>query len=200
VIYARFGKRLFDLAIALTALMVFLPFLVCIALFVNAKLGAPVLFRQLRPGLDGRPFMIFKFRTMTDDLDAHGNLLPDKDRLTRFGQLLRATSLDELPGLFNVVKGDMSIVGPRPLLMEYLSYYNQVQHRRHEVRPGLTGWAQVAGRNALCWEEKFRRDVWYADNLSFGLDLKIMVMTIWKVLKQEGINQPGQATIEKFRG
>lgn len=158
------------------------------------------MFRQQRPGLGGRPFWLLKFRTMTDACDACGNLLPDAARLTSFGLFLRATSLDELPELFNVLKGDMSLVGPRPLLMQYLERYTPEQARRHEVRPGITGWAQVNGRNAITWEEKFRLDVWYVDNWSLWLDIKIIAMTIWKILKREGISQPGEATMEEFIG
>ena len=200
VFYWECGKRLFDLALALPGMIVLSPLLACIALLVRAKLGSPVLFRQVRPGLGGRPFTIFKFRTMTDERDASGNLLPDAERLPGFGRFLRGASLDELPELWNVVKGDMSLVGPRPLLMEYLPLYNDFQYRRHEARPGITGWAQVMGRNALCWEEKFDLDIWYVDNSSFGLDLKILAMTVFKIFRPEGINQPGQATAEKFKG
>ena len=198
--YLRYGKRLFDLVLTIPGLVVISPVLAVIALLIRVKLGSPVLFRQERPGLNGQPFTIYKFRTMTDERDTDGNLLPDKNRLTRFGRFLRAASLDELPELFNVIKGDMSLVGPRPLLTEYLSLYNDFQLRRHEVRPGITGWAQVMGRNALCWEDKFDLDVWYVDNTSFGLDIKILAMTFLKILKREGISQPGQATAEKFKG
>ena len=171
-----------------------------LAAAIRCKLGVPVLFRQQRPGLGGRPFWLLKFRTMTDACDACGNLLPDAARLTSFGLFLRATSLDELPELFNVLKGDMSLVGPRPLLMQYLERYTPEQARRHEVRPGITGWAQVNGRNAITWEEKFRLDVWYVDNWSLWLDIKIIAMTIWKILKREGISQPGEATMTEFMG
>ena len=167
---------------------------------IRCKLGTPVLFRQQRPGLGGRPFWLLKFRTMTEARDAAGNLLPDAQRLTGFGRFLRATSLDELPELLNVLKGDMSLVGPRPLLMQYLDRYTPEQARRHEVRPGITGWAQVNGRNAITWEEKFKLDVWYVDNWSLWLDIKIIFMTVWKIFKREGISQPGQATMEEFRG
>ena len=169
------------------------------AILVRIKLGSPVLFEQRRPGLYGKPFILLKFRTMTDERDANGELLPDAVRLTSFGKALRRYSLDELPQLFNVIKGDMSLVGPRPLLMEYLDYYTPMQARRHEVKPGITGWAQVNGRNAISWEEKFALDVWYVDNCSFILDLKILWMTFLKVVKSEGISQPGQATMEKFK-
>jgi len=161
-------------------------------------MGTPVLFRQRRPGLHGKPFICYKFRTMTDSRDSDGSLLPDSERLTGFGRFLRKTSLDELPELFNVLKGDMSLVDPRPLLMQYLDRYTPEQARRHEVKPGITGWAQVNGRNALTWEEKFKLDVWYVNNRSLWLDLKIIAMTIWKILIREGINQPGQATMEEF--
>jgi sugar transferase EpsL len=198
--YQKYGKRLIDLSFALPALVVLLPALVSLAILVRAKLGSPALFQQVRPGLGGRPFTIFKFRTMTDARDAAGNLLPDAERLPGFGKFLRSVSLDELPELWNVVKGDMSLVGPRPLLMEYLSLYNDFQYRRHETRPGVTGWAQVMGRNALCWDEKFDLDIWYVDNSNFGLDIKILAMTVFKIFRREGINQPGQATAEKFKG
>jgi sugar transferase EpsL len=167
---------------------------------VRRKHGAPVLFRQTRPGMGGKPFLMYKFRTMTDQRDTAGNLLPDEKRLTRFGKFLRSTSLDELPELINVLKGEMSLVGPRPLLMEYLGRYSPEQARRHEVRPGITGWAQVNGRNAISWEEKFKLDVWYVDNRSLWLDIKILWMTFVKVFKREGISQEGQATAEKFMG
>lgn len=163
-------------------------------------LGSPVFFRQHRPGLYGQPLSLLKFRTMTNKRGPDGELLTDEERLTRFGRFLRAASLDELPTLINVIKGDMSLVGPRPLLMQYLDRYTPEQARRHEVKPGITGWAQVNGRNALTWEEKFKLDVWYVDNWSFWLDLKIILMTIWKILKREGISQPGQATMEEFMG
>ncbi len=171
-----------------------------IALFVRVKLGTPVFFRQQRPGLHGKPFTMVKFRTMTDGRDAAGNLLPDAERLTNFGRFLRSSSLDELPELWNVVKGDMSLVGPRPLLMRYLDRYTPEQTRRHEVRPGVTGWAQVNGRNAISWEDKFAYDVWYVDNLSFWLDLRILWLTVRKVLRREGVSQAGEATMEEFKG
>ena len=198
--YKRFGKRLLDLGLALAALALLWPVLLCLAMLVRLKLGAPVLFRQSRPGLHGRPFSILKFRTMTDARDARGNLLPDGERLTRFGRFLRSTSLDELPELFNVLRGDMSLVGPRPLLMEYLPLYSPEQARRHEVRPGITGWAQVNGRNALSWEEKFAMDVWYVDQQSFWMDVKIVLLTVWKILKRENITLPGHATTTAFKG
>ena len=196
--YSPTLKRLFDLLVTLPALLVLAPFLLVLALLVRLKLGAPVLFRQQRPGLHGKPFTLYKFRTMTGTRDAEGNLLPDAERLTRFGRFLRSTSLDELPEFFNVLKGEMSVVGPRPLLMQYLPRYTPEQARRHEVRPGITGWAQVNGRNALTWEAKFALDVWYVEHRSLWLDVKIIILTIWKVLKKEGINQPGQATMKEF--
>ena len=193
-------KRLFDLALSIPAFF-FLSFLMLIiALLVRLKIGSPVLFKQVRPGLYGRPFTIYKFRTMIDERDEDGNLLPDGERLTRLGHFLRKTSMDELPELFNMIKGDMSIVGPRPLLTRYLDRYTPEQMRRHEVKPGLTGWSQVNGRNAITWEDKFKLDVWYVDHWSFSLDLKIIGITILKVLKREGINQAGQATMEEFTG
>ncbi len=193
-------KRTFDFILAAAAMIVLSPVLITLAAAIRWNLGAPVLFLQQRPGLGGRPFWLLKFRTMTDARGAGGVLLPDAERLTRFGRFLRATSLDELPELFNVLKGDMSLVGPRPLLMQYLERYTPEQARRHEVRPGITGWAQVNGRNAITWEEKFKLDVWYVDNWSLWLDIKIIFMTIWKIFKREGINQAGQATMEEFMG
>ena len=193
-------KRLFDLILTIPALVVLSPMLFVLALTLLWKLGSPVLFRQQRPGLFRRPYWLLKFRTMTDTRDESGELLPDIDRLTRFGRFLRSTSLDELPELFNVLKGDMSIVGPRPLLMQYLDRYNPEQARRHEVKPGITGWAQVNGRNAIGWEDKFKLDMWYVDHWSIWLDIKIIVITIWKILKREGISQEGQATMEEFFG
>jgi len=193
-------KRIFDLILTIPALIILSPFLVILAILVAILLGAPVLFRQKRPGWQGNPFWLLKFCTMTDCCDDKGALLTDALRLTSFGRFLRATSLDELPELFNVIKGDMSLVGPRPLLMQYLDRYTPEQARRHEVKPGITGWAQVNGRNAITWEEKFKLDVWYVDHQSFWLDLKIIFLTVWKILKREGINQPGQATMEEFLG
>ena len=198
--YRISGKRLFDLALVIPTLIVLSPVLCVLALLVRTKLGSPVLFCQERPGLHGKPFVIYKFRTMTNARDEDGNLLPDEKRLTPFGRLLRKYSLDELPEFFNVFKGDMSLVGPRPLLMQYLDRYTPEQARRHEVKPGITGWAQVNGRNALSWEEKFKLDVWYVDNWSLRLDLKILLMTMAKVLRREGINQPGHVTTEEFLG
>lgn len=194
------SKRLFDLLVSATALLLLAPLLALIAWLVRRRLGAPVLFRQLRPGRNGMPFEIVKFRTMRDAVDAHGEPLPDHERLTPFGRWLRASSLDELPELWNVLKGDMSLVGPRPLLMEYLPLYDAEQFRRHAVRPGVTGWAQVNGRNALSWEEKFRLDLWYVDHQSFALDLKILALTLAKVLAREGISAAGEATMPKFTG
>ncbi len=193
-------KRLFDLVLSLVLLLSLSPLIAFVALLVRLWLGSPILFRQVRPGLHGRPFEIYKFRTMTDQLDTAGEPLPDADRLTPFGRLLRRSSLDELPQLFNVLKGDLSFVGPRPLLMEYLPLYSAEQARRHEVRPGITGWAQVNGRNALSWEERFRLDVWYVDHRSFWLDMKILWLTLLRVVRPEGVNQPGHATMDKFRG
>ena len=195
-----FMKRFFDFAVAISAIIVCAPVMICIALLICLLIGRPVLFRQKRPGLNGNPFILLKFRTMTEDRDEHGNLLPDVKRLTRHGQFLRSTSLDELPELFNVLKGEMSLVGPRPLLMQYIDRYTAEQARRHEMKPGITGWAQVNGRNAITWEQKFEHDVWYVDHLSFRLDLKIIALTIWKILKREGIDHPGQATVEYFQG
>ncbi|UPF06609.1 sugar transferase [Pseudomonas mosselii] len=171
-----------------------------VAIFVALKLGRPVIFKQQRPGLNGKPFNMYKFRSMSDARDETGRLLGDEYRLTSFGRLLRSTSLDELPGLWSVIKGDMSLVGPRPLLMEYLPLYSAEQRRRHEVRPGLTGWAQINGRNALSWEERFRLDVWYVNNRSFWLDLKILFLTVKKVVKKDGISAEGEATMSKFTG
>lgn len=193
-------KRLFDLALSIPALFSLTPLMLIIGFFVRMRIGTPVLFKQGRPGLHGKPFTIYKFRTMTDKRDKDWNLLLDGDRLTRLGRFLRKTSLDELPELFNVIKGDMTIVGPRPLLMQYLGRYTPEQARRHEVKPGVTGWAQVNGRNAITWEDKFKLDVWYVDNQSLWLDLKIIGLTVWKILKREGINQPGHATMEEYLG
>ena len=193
-------KRLFDIAAAACALLVLaLPLLVVIWM-VRRKLGSPVFFTQVRPGMHGKPFKMVKFRSMTSERGADGELLPDAVRLTPFGRFLRSTSLDELPELWNVLKGDMSLVGPRPLLMEYLPLYSPEQARRHEVRPGITGWAQVNGRNAISWEDKFKLDVWYVDHRSLWLDLRILWMTVRKVLVRDGISAEGQATVEYFRG
>lgn len=193
-------KRAFDVVVASTALLLLSPVLAVVAVAVRLMLGSPVLFRQQRPGLHGRPFELMKFRTMRDAVDANGVPLDDAQRLTPFGQLLRATSLDELPELWNVVRGDMSLVGPRPLLMEYLTRYTAEQRRRHDVRPGITGWAQVNGRNATSWDTRFAHDVWYVDHQSFALDLRILVRTVRQVLHADGIAQPGHATMPRFTG
>jgi sugar transferase EpsL len=195
-----FSKRLFDLFFSLLALLILSPILLLTALLVRAFLGTPILFKQQRPGYKGRPFFIYKFRSMRDAADRAGNPLPDSERLTRFGRILRSLSLDELPELFNILRGEMSFVGPRPLLTEYLPLYSPEQARRHDVVPGLTGWAQVNGRNALDWSTRFKLDVWYVDNWSFWLDIKIILMTVWKTVSREGINQQGQATVEYFKG
>ena len=193
-------KRFFDFTLALVTVVLLAPGLLILMWMVHQKLGSPIFFTQTRPGLSGKPFCMVKFRTMTDARDTFGNLLPDADRLTEFGKFLRASSLDELPELWNVLKGDMSLVGPRPLLMEYLALYTPEQARRHEVRPGLTGWAQVNGRNDISWTERFTLDVWYVDNMSFWLDIKIILQTMKKVLAREGISAPGEVTMSKFRG
>jgi sugar transferase EpsL len=193
-------KRLFDLLATLGGLVIISPFLLIISLLVWIKLGRPILYRQQRPGLKGKPFFIYKFRSMTDLRDDSGKLLPDSDRLTGFGRFLRSSSLDELPELLNVIKGEMSLVGPRPLLMQYLDRYSAEQKRRHNVLPGMTGWAQVNGRNALMWQDKFRLDVWYVGHWSFWLDIRILLMTIGKVFRREGITQTGHATAEEFWG
>ena len=194
------AKRIMDLALVIPGIVVTLPVLGALALLVRVKLGSPVLFRQTRPGLHGKPFTMYKFRTMTDARDADGNLLPDEERLPPFGKLLRSTSLDELPELINVLKGEMSLVGPRPLLMEYLERYSPEQARRHEVRPGVTGWAQVNGRNAISWEERFRMDVWYVDHAGILLDLKILWKTVIAVVKRDGIAQEGKVSCDYFMG
>lgn len=193
-------KRLFDLFASFFGLLVLSPVIAIVAWKIRKNLGSPVLFKQVRPGKDGKPFQMVKFRTMRDAVDAEGNPLPDSERLTPFGNWLRSTSLDELPELWNVLKGDMSLVGPRPLLMEYLPLYNPEQYRRHEVRPGVTGWAQVNGRNAISWEDKFKLDVWYVDNRSIWLDIKILFLTVKKVFVREGISAAGEATMSKFTG
>ena len=193
-------KRVFDITAALVALLLLASLLALVAWQIRRKLGSPVLFRQIRPGLRGRPFEMVKFRTMRDVVDANGQPLPDDQRLTPFGSWLRSTSLDELPELWNVLKGEMSLVGPRPLLMEYLPLYTPEQARRHEVRPGVTGWAQINGRNALSWDEKFRLDVWYVDHQSLWLDLKILMLTVRKVFVREGISAAGEATMPRFTG
>lgn len=193
-------KRLFDLFVSLLALMALWPVILLVGLLIRFKLGSPILFKQPRPGLHGKPFNMLKFRSMLDAADKYGNPLPDEQRLTRFGRVLRSTSLDELPGLINVLKGEMSLVGPRPLLVEYLPLYSPEQARRHEVRPGITGWAQVNGRNAISWEDKFTLDVWYVDNRSVWLDIKILFLTVKKVFVREGISAAGEATMSKFTG
>ena len=198
--YTHTSKRFIDLILSIIALAFLLPLIVLISCLVLIRLGKPFLYCQQRPGQWGKPFTLYKFRSMSEARDSHGKLLLDVDRLTAFGRFLRRLSLDELPALFNVVKGDMSLVGPRPLLIEYLDRYTPVQARRHEVKPGITGWAQVNGRNAITWEEKFQYDVWYVDNWSLMLDVKILWMTLLKVIKNEGINYPGQATMPEFMG
>jgi sugar transferase EpsL len=198
--YHHHSKRLLDLALTIPALILLAPLLALVACLVRIKLGAPILFRHQRPGLHGRPFILLKFRTMIDARDEDGKLLPDAQRLTRFGHFLRSTSIDELPELINVLKGEMSLVGPRPLLMEYLDRYTPEQMRRHDILPGITGWAQINGRNALEWGQRFALDVWYVDHQSLWLDLKIFVLTVWKVVLREGISQTGQATVEEYKG
>lgn len=193
-------KRVLDFIFALIGLLALLPIIIVLSTLIRIKLGTPIFFHQVRPGLHGKPFRMIKFRTMVDSYDTNGNLLPDSQRLTKFGSFLRATSLDELPELWNVLKGDMSLVGPRPLLMEYLDLYTAEQARRHEVRPGVTGWAQVNGRNAISWEEKFKLDVWYVKNRSLGLDIKILLITFGKVIKRDGIASEGHVTTENFKG
>lgn len=193
-------KRLFDILVSFTALVILSPLIIVIFFAVRRKMGSPVFFCQQRPGLNGKPFTMIKFRTMRDVVDACGQPLTDGDRLTPFGRFLRATSLDELPELWNVLRGEMSLVGPRPLLMEYLPLYSLEQMRRHAVCPGITGWAQVNGRNAISWEDKFKLDIWYVDNQSFWLDIKILILTVKKVFLREGISADGQATMERFSG
>ena len=195
-----FLKRLMDILGSGAGLVLLSPFLLVVAFLVRVKLGSPVFFRQKRPGLNGKPFMLVKFRTMTDERDEKGNLLPDEVRLTRFGQFLRSTSIDELPELWNVFVGEMSLVGPRPLLMQYLDRYTTEQARRHEVKPGITGWAQVNGRNALTWEEKFKLDVWYVENRDFSIDIKVLFLTLVKVFRREGISAGDHATMPEFIG
>lgn len=194
------GKRMLDLIIAIIALIILSPLILVLALIVRIKLGSPVLFRQKRPGYHNEIFTIRKFRTMKHAVDQNGKPLPDALRLTRLGKWMRATSLDELPELFNVLMGEMSIAGPRPLLIHYLPLYSAEQARRHDVLPGMTGWAQINGRNALTWDDKFKLDVWYVDHWTFWLDIKIMLMTVWKVLSREGISQPGEVTTQEFTG
>jgi len=193
-------KRFFDILIAFLALLAFLPVIAVVGLCVRCVQGGDILFRQIRPGLSGVPFVLYKFQTMTQETDGNGELLTDEARLTPLGAFLRRISLDELPQLYNVLKGELSLVGPRPLLMEYLPLYTREQSRRHEVRPGITGWAQVNGRNAIDWDSRLNMDVWYVDHQSFWLDMKILLLTITQVIKGTGVNQPGLATVEKFRG
>ncbi len=195
-----FSKRLFDFTFALLALIILSPVIFATAILVRVFLGTPILFKQERPGYKGRPFFIYKFRSMTNRRTRNGSLLSDAERLPRFGHLLRSLSLDELPELFNILRGEMSFVGPRPLLMEYLPLYSPEQARRHDVVPGLTGWAQVNGRNAIDWPTRFKMDVWYVDNWSFWLDIRIILLTVWKVISREGVNQEGQSTVEYFKG
>jgi sugar transferase EpsL len=194
------NKRIFDLVATLLAFLVLSPVILLIAILVSIFIGTPILFRQLRPGFKTHPFYIYKFRTMTNARDHDGNLLPDSARLTRLGRFLRSLSLDELPELYNILRGDMSLVGPRPLIIEYLPLYSPEQIRRHDVYPGLTGWAQINGRNAIDWQTRFALDLWYVDHRSFWLDIRIILITIWKVIKRENVNQPGHATIEYFTG
>ena len=193
-------KRLFDIAASALMLVLLAPVMLLVAVLLRVNMGSPVFFKQKRPGLHGVPFEMFKFRTMTNTQDGHGRLLDDGARLTRLGKFLRATSLDELPELWNVLKGEMSLVGPRPLLMEYLPLYNEQQMRRHEVRPGITGWAQVNGRNAISWDEKFKLDLWYVDNQSLLLDIRIILLTVIRVFSRKGISAEGDATMPRFRG
>jgi len=193
-------KRIFDITLTLIGALFLFPVFLLTALMVKIKLEAPLFFKQVRPGLNGNLFNMYKFRSMTNECDKDGNLLTDEVRLTKFGKFLRSTSLDELPGLWNVLKGDMSLVGPRPLLVEYLPLYSEKQSRRHEVRPGITGWAQVNGRNAISWDEKFDLDVWYVDNQSFWLDIKILWLTVQKVISRDGISAKNQVTMPKFKG
>lgn len=196
----KYIKRILDIISSLLAIIILSPLLAVTAVLVKTKLGSPVLFKQERPGKDEKIFTLMKFRTMTDERDENGELLPDEVRLTKFGKFLRSTSIDELPELFNILKGDMSVIGPRPLLVEYIPRYNEHQHRRHEVRPGLSGWAQVNGRNTVSWEDKFDMDVYYVDNYSFAMDVKILFMTVLNVLKKEGISSETSATMEVFMG
>ena len=196
----RFLKRAFDVSLSAISIVVLAPLFILIALFVYLKLGTPILYRQKRPGWHGEPFNLIKFRSMLEANDEAGKPLPNEQRITPFGQFLRSSSLDELPELWNILRGDMSFVGPRPLLMDYLPLYNDRQARRHEVRPGLTGWSQVNGRNSISWEEKFELDIWYVDNASFGLDIRIILMTFLQVLRREGISHEGDVAMPRFRG
>jgi lipopolysaccharide/colanic/teichoic acid biosynthesis glycosyltransferase len=199
-LYGTIGKRILDVTLSAAGLLITLPLILLVAIAIRATLGSPILFSQQRPGLDGRPFVLYKFRSMIDARARDGAPLADETRLTAIGKWLRKLSLDELPQLWNVLKGDMSLVGPRPLLMEYLPLYNARQARRHTVRPGITGWAQVKGRNALSWEEKFNLDIWYVDHLSFSMDLHILALTALRIVRPHGISQPGSATMPKFTG
>ena len=196
--YRKYIKRILDCTLSLLALILLLPLMLILAILVKVKLGSPIIFKQKRPGLNEKIFTLYKFRTMTDQTDEEGKLLPDSERITKFGKILRSTSLDELPELFNILKGEMAIVGPRPLLVEYLDYYNEEEKHRHDVRPGLTGLAQVNGRNSITWEEKFKQDISYIKNITLLNDIKIILETISKVFKREGISQQGEATMEKF--
>ena len=198
--YQRILKPVLDVMVAASMLVLLSPVLFAVALFIRAKCGPPILFRQQRPGRENKPFTIYKFRSMTEARPTDDQVLPDAERLTKFGRFLRATSLDELPELLNVLKGEMSIVGPRPLLMQYIDRYTPEEARRHEVHPGITGWAQINGRNALTWEQKFALDIWYVDHVSLALDMKIIALTIWKTLTRENITAPGQATMQEFMG
>ena len=198
--YRKYIKRVLDFTLSLIALIILSPIYLVLAILVRIKLGSPIIFKQERPGLNEKIFTLYKFRTMTDEKDENGKLLPDEVRLTKFGKFLRSTSLDELPELINIIKGDMSIVGPRPLLVEYLPLYNEKQRCRHNVRPGLTGYAQISGRNSISWEEKFNDDLMYIENITFTEDLKIVLKTVLKVVKRDGISQEGNATMEKFTG
>jgi sugar transferase EpsL len=200
MLYKNGGKRFLDVILAILALVLLSPLWMLLVVLIALAIGRPVLFRQDRPGLYGKPFTAYKFRTMSNARDLQGKLLSDEERLTSFGKVLRSASLDELPSIFNIIKGEMSWVGPRPLLMEYLDLYTPEQKRRHQVKPGITGWAQVNGRNAIAWEEKFAYDIWYVNHQSLELDLKIIALTISKILKREGITQPGQATMERYKG
>lgn len=198
--YRLFFKRIIDISLSLIFIFLFWWLYIVVAILVRVKLGSPILFKQARPGLNNKIFQMYKFRTMTDKKDKDGNLLPDSERLTKFGKFLRSTSLDEIPEFFNILKGDMSLIGPRPLLVKYLERYSEEQLRRHNVRPGISGWAQVNGRNTISWEDKFKYDIEYVDKLSFLLDLKIIILTIKKVLIRDGISQVGNATMEEFKG
>ena len=198
--YSLYGKRIFDLVLAFILCIVFLPFYIAVSCLICLNIGTPILFKQNRPGYKGQIFKIYKFRTMTEDMDSSGNLLPDRARLKRLGKIIRSLSLDELPQLFNVLKGEMSFVGPRPLLEEYLPLYTSYQKKRHDVKPGITGWAQINGRNAITWKEKFEYDVWYVENQSLWLDIKILVLTFSKVIKRSGVTSQSSVSMEKFTG